>query len=50
LGGPFTLGVKPNVQPKPSIPTGAKVEMRPKGFTIGDKAEIEKKFSICPKC
>jgi hypothetical protein len=33
----------------PSIPIGAKVEMSPKGFILGVKAEIEKYFSICPK-
>jgi len=26
----------------------AKVEMSPKGFTLGVKAELEKIFSICP--
>jgi hypothetical protein len=26
-----------------------KVEISPKGFTLGVKAEIEKIFSICPK-
>jgi hypothetical protein len=45
----FTLGVRANVQPKCSIPIGAKVEIGPKGFTLGVKAEIEKNFSICPK-
>jgi hypothetical protein len=39
---PFTLGVRANVQPKSSIPIGAKVEISPKGFTLGVKAEIEK--------
>jgi len=38
-----------NVQPKSSIPIGAKVEISPKGFTLGVKADIEKNFSICPK-
>ncbi len=28
----FTLGVRANVQPKSSIPIGAKVEISPKGF------------------
>ncbi len=28
----FTLGVWANVQPKSSIPIGAKVEISPKGF------------------
>jgi hypothetical protein len=45
----FTLGVRAKVQPKCSIPIGAKVEIGPKGFTLGVKAEIEKNFSICPK-
>jgi hypothetical protein len=45
----FTQGVKANVQLKSSIPIGAKVEISPKGFTLGDKAEIEKNFSICPR-
>jgi hypothetical protein len=39
----FTLGVRANVQPKSSIPIGAKVEISPKGLTLGIKAEIEKK-------
>jgi hypothetical protein len=38
----FTLGVRVNVRPKSSIPIGAKVEISPKGFTLGVKAEIEK--------
>ncbi len=45
----FTLRVRANVQPKSSIPIGAKVEISPKGFTLGVKADIEKNFSICPK-
>jgi len=46
----FTLGVRANVQPKSSILIGGKVEISPKGFALGVKAEIEKKnFSICPK-
>ncbi len=45
----FTLGVRANVQPKSSIPIGAKVETSPNGFTLGVKAELEKIFSICPK-
>ncbi len=28
---------------------GAKVEIGPKSFPLGVKAEIEKLFSICPK-
>jgi hypothetical protein len=39
----FTLGVRANVQPKSSIPIGAKVEISPKGFTLGVKSEMEKK-------
>jgi hypothetical protein len=34
---------------KSSIRIGAKVEISPKGFTLGVKADIEKSFSICPK-
>jgi hypothetical protein len=47
----FTLGVRANVQPKSSIPIDAKVEISPKGFTLGVKAELygKKIFSICPK-
>jgi hypothetical protein len=45
----FTLRVRANVKPKASIPIGAKVEISPKGFTLGLKAEIENIFSICPK-
>jgi hypothetical protein len=45
----LTLGVKANVQLKSSIPIGAKVEISPKEFTLGVKAEIEKIFSICLK-
>jgi hypothetical protein len=37
------------VQPKSSIPIGAKVEISPKDFTLGVKAELEKIFSICPQ-
>jgi len=37
----FTLGVRADVQPKPSNPIGAKVEISPKGFALGLKAEIE---------
>jgi hypothetical protein len=40
----LTLLVKANVQLKSSIPIGAKVEIGPKGFTLGIKAEIEKKY------
>jgi hypothetical protein len=45
----FTQGVKPNVQLKSSIPIGAKVEISPKGFTLGVKAEIEK-IQVTNKC
>jgi hypothetical protein len=36
----FTLGVKANVQLKSSISIGAKVEISPKGFTQGIKADF----------
>ncbi len=42
----LTLGVRGDVQPKSSIPIGAKVEISPKGFTVGVKADIENNFSI----
>jgi hypothetical protein len=35
--------------PNPAFLNGAKVEISPKSFTLGVKAEIEKIFSICPK-
>jgi hypothetical protein len=38
----FTLRVRANVPHKSSIPIGAKVEISPKGFTLGLKAKIEK--------
>jgi hypothetical protein len=40
-----------HVQPKSSIPMGAKVEISPNGngFTLGVKSKLEKIFSICPK-
>jgi hypothetical protein len=41
--------VRANVQPKSSIPIGAKVEIKPKGFTLGVKAEIANTFSMCPQ-
>jgi hypothetical protein len=37
LGPTFTLGVRADVQPKLSIPIGAKVEFGPKGFTLGSR-------------
>jgi hypothetical protein len=40
----FTLGVRADVQPKSSIPIGAKVEIIPKGFTFGVKADIGPKL------
>jgi hypothetical protein len=43
------LGVRANVQPKFSIPIGAKVEISPKGFSLGVKAERGKNYSICPR-
>jgi hypothetical protein len=46
----FTPGVTADVQPKSSIPIGPKVELGPKGFTVGVKAEIGKiEKSIRPK-
>jgi hypothetical protein len=45
----FTLRVRADVQPKSSIPIGGKVEISPKGFTLGIKVELEKIFSIFPK-
>ncbi len=39
----FTLEVKANVQLKSSIFIDAKVEISPKGFTLGVKDEIEKR-------
>jgi hypothetical protein len=44
----FTLGIKANVQLKSNISIGAKVEISPKGFTQGVKAEIEKYFHFAP--
>jgi hypothetical protein len=38
----YTSGVEANVQLKSSIHIGAKVEISPKGFTLGVKAEIQK--------
>jgi hypothetical protein len=46
---PLHLKFRANVQPKSSIPIGAKVKISLKGFTLGVQAEIEKNFSICPK-
>jgi hypothetical protein len=34
---------------KSSTPIGAKVEIFPKGITLGVKAKVEKIFSICLK-
>ncbi len=45
----FTLGVKANVQLKSSIPIGARVEISPKGFTLGVKTEIEKNIFNLPQ-
>ncbi len=45
----FTLGVKANVQPKSNIPIGAKVEISPSGFTLGVKANREKKLFNLPQ-
>jgi hypothetical protein len=41
LKPPFTLEVRVDVQPKSSIPIGAKVEINPEGFTLGIEAELE---------
>jgi len=41
--------VRDNVQPKSSIPIGAKVEIKPKGFTLGVKAEIAKNLFNVPQ-
>jgi hypothetical protein len=38
-----------NFQPKSSIPIGGKVEISPKGFTLGVKVKPKKIFSICLK-
>jgi hypothetical protein len=46
---PATLGVRANVEPKSRIPIGAKVEISPKRFTLGVKAEIEKKLFDLPQ-
>jgi hypothetical protein len=35
--------MRANVQPKSNIPIGAKVEIRHRSFTLGVKAEREKK-------
>jgi hypothetical protein len=43
------LEFRANVQPESSIPIGAKVKIRPKGFTLGVQAEIEKSFSKMPQ-
>jgi hypothetical protein len=45
----LSLGVKADVQLKSSIPIGAKVEISPKGFKLGVKAEIGKRqFQSAP--
>jgi hypothetical protein len=46
---PFALGVRADVQPKSSIPIGGKVEISPKGFTLGVKAELEKNLFHLPQ-
>jgi hypothetical protein len=43
------IGVRANIHPKSSIPIGPQVEISPKGFTLGVKADIDFFFSICPK-
>ncbi len=42
----FTLGVRANVQPRSSIPVGAKVEISHKGFTLGVRANVQPRSSI----
>jgi hypothetical protein len=42
----FRLGVRPDVQPKSSIPICVKVEIDPKGFTLGVKANRKKNFNL----
>jgi hypothetical protein len=42
-----TVGVRANVEPKSSIPIGAKVGINPKGFTLGIKSDsFFKKFNL----
>jgi hypothetical protein len=45
----FTLVVGADVQPRSSIPIGAKVEIGPKGLTLGVKTEIEKNIFNLPQ-
>jgi hypothetical protein len=45
----FTLGVRADVQPKSSIPIGGKVEISPKGCTLGVKTELEKNIFKLPQ-
>jgi hypothetical protein len=42
----FKQGVEAKVQLKSNIPIDAKVEMSPKGFTLGVKAELEFFFNL----
>jgi hypothetical protein len=44
----FTLGVRADVQPKLSIPIGAKVEFDPKGFTLESRLKYKKYFQSAP--
>jgi hypothetical protein len=46
--GNFRLGVRVDVQPKLSNPICVKVEIGPKGFTLGIKANKINKKSIYP--
>ncbi len=41
--------MRANVEPKSSIPIGEKVEISPKGFTLGVKVEIEKNLVNLPR-
>ncbi len=45
----FTLGVRANVQPKPSIPIGAKVEISPNGFALGSQGWNRKNIFNLPQ-
>jgi len=38
------------LQPKSSIPIGAKIEISPNGSTLGVKVGVEKIFQSAPSC
>jgi muramoyltetrapeptide carboxypeptidase LdcA involved in peptidoglycan recycling len=44
--GPLYTRSQGHVQPKSSIPIGANVEISPKGFTLGVRANVQPKSSI----